>query len=250
MTLTDLLFSREERENIRHSDIFNSTNIIWNKKKYNSRNSIGTISYLTKNAHEIFKKTNKNIILDFNQWQNYYFSSGTKRLDLIKTIEEGTKIPSEYNYYYGRTLQDIYNMSQKFLSDCAEIEISLSEVEAFNFCYIRIIDEGYIGYRRELTALLLLKKMYPQFTFSFASDYDDLYLGIDILVYKKNKLYGGIQVKSDIYLKSEKKYNSDAKIVDKKRFERCKKEKNFVPKYVYITQRGKIVPPYPDLKKS
>lgn len=245
MSPTNMLFPKKRRENMRYSEKFNSTNNIWNNKYYNQRANIGTISYLTRCAHEKLKDSNRTIVMSFGQWQQYYFGSGKERLRLISQISPFENVPNKYNYYFGRTEQEISEMAERFQKDCFDEGIILSEIEAYNYCYIRIIDEGYIGYKREVAAILSLKKLYPDLQFCFASDYEDVYLGIDILVIRNKEVIGGLQVKSVAYKNSRKRYNVEAKIVNRKRFSRCEKERHFIPQYLFVERSGQIADPFP-----
>ena len=117
-----------------------------------------------------------------------------------------------------------------------------------NFCYIRIVDEAYIGYKREYNTISSLQKLYPDYKFEFANDYDDVQLGVDIVVKKDDKTIGGFQVKSVIYRDSDKSYNLDAKRVNHKKFQKCLKEYGFEPQYIYVDKKGnrtkRMVEPY------
>ena len=226
---------------IRKQPKFNKTNQEWNDYHYNSRKNIGTISALFRSAHEKYKVKNKSLLMLFQQWQTYYIESGKERAKLI--AQNGDK--EEYQMNYGRTLDDIEEMAVSFQKDCMKESISLTLSEAFNYCYIRIIDEGYLGYQRELAAILFLQSHYPSLTFSFANSYEDIYLGVDIKVYKKNQLIGGIQVKSPVYKDSASQYNAEAKILQDKKFERCHKELHILPQYLYISWQGIVSEPMP-----
>lgn len=242
----NLLYGKKERDAIRHTKIFNDTNKIWNDYSHNKRTNIGTISYLLRCAHNLFCADNDNL-MTFEQWEMYYLRSGLKRSEL-KSSELSEEEEKNIDLYYGRTMDDIRKIAEAFKISLDESGYNLSFTKVFNYCYIRIVDEAYIGYKREYNTLNSLKKVFPDHSFSFADDYDDVQLGIDIIVKKDDKLIGGFQVKSDIYRDSDRSYNIDAKQVNNKKFKRCKKEKGFMPKYIYIDRSGKVSEPYPSLK--
>lgn len=244
----NLLYTKEERDSLRHTKIFNDTNKIWNDYSHNKRTNIGTISYLLRSAHNLFCGNTSNL-MTFEQWEMFYLRSGAKRAELLSkssdlTKEEITKI----DLYYGRTIQDIHKITEAFKKSLDENGYKISYSKVFNYCYIRIVDEAYIGYKREYNTLHSLREVFPDYQFDFADDYDDVQLGIDIMVQKNGKLVGGFQVKSDIYRDSDRTYNIDAKNVNNKKFKRCKKEKGFTPKYIYVDRTGKVSEPYPNLK--
>ena len=162
--------------------------------------------------------------MTFEQWEMYYLRSGLKRSEL-KSSELSEEEEKNIDLYYGRTMDDIRKIAEAFKISLDESGYNLSFTKVFNYCYIRIVDEAYIGYKREYNTLNSLKKVFPDHSFSFADDYDDVQLGIDIIVKKDDKLIGGFQVKSDIYRDSDRSYNIDAKQVNNRKFKRCKKEK-------------------------
>lgn len=241
MATTQIVFPKKRRDIIRHQNKFNATNQIWNKYHYNQRSNIGTISFLSRCAHEKYKTKNPTLVMGFQQWQDFYLNSGKQRAALIQ--ENGNK--PQYDKNYGRTLEDIALLADRFQKDCQKEGIVLTESESFNYCYIRIVDEGYIGYQRELSALLFLQSRYPDLNFCFSDSYEDVYLGIDIKVYQKKTLIGGLQVKSVIYKNSDKQYNIEAKLLNQKQFERCRHELHFSPQYLFIGKKGNVEQPFP-----
>lgn len=244
----NLLYTKEERDSLRHTKIFNETNKVWNDYSHNKRTNIGTISYLLRSAHNLFC-ANSDKLMSFSQWEMFYLRSGDKRTELkAKSSNLSKEEENKLDLYYGRTIEDIYEITKAFKKSLDNNGYTLSYAKVFNYCYIRIVDEAYIGYKREYNTISSLRKVFPDYVFDFADDYDDVQLGIDIMVHKDKKLIGGFQVKSDIYRDSDKNYNIDAKNVNNKKFKRCKKEKGFLPKYIYVDRTGKVSEPYPDLK--
>lgn len=241
----NLLYSREEREALRHTVIYNETNQVWNDNQYNRRANIGTISYLLRSAHNLFC-SDSDKLMTFTQWEMYYLRSGEKRIEL-KSVELSKKDEKAIDMFYGRTFDDIMQIATEFKDSLDEKGFHISYRKVLNFCYIRIVDEAYIGYKREYNTISSLKETFPDYKFKFADDYIDVQLGVDIIVRKKGKIIGGFQVKSDIYRDSDRPHNLEAKEVNDKKFKRCKKERGFYPKYIYVDRQGKISEPFPDM---
>lgn len=244
--MKDLLYSKEDRDSLRHTNVFNETNKIWNDYAHNKRTNIGTISFLLRSAHNIFSGNNKTL-MTFKEWEAYYLMSGKKRqLELASCKDEKEK--EKIDLYHGRTVEDIIKIAENFKKSLDANGYTLSFTKVYNFCYIRIVDEAYIGYKREYNTISSLQKLYPDYKFEFANDYDDVQLGVDIVVKKDDKTIGGFQVKSVIYRDSDKSYNLDAKRVNHKKFQKCLKEYGFEPQYIYVDKKGNISEPYPKIE--
>lgn len=201
-----MLFPYEKREEIRRSKKFSSTNSLWNEKGFNSQKNIGVICNLVRDFHKSSEKHLR------EEWEEFYFNSEN-----------------------GRNICDINKIAGKFHEECLKENIQITEEEAFNYCYIRIIDESYIGYKREYLTMKNLREIYPHIKFDFTSSNDDIHLSIDIAIFKDNVMAGALQIKSENALK---KY--DVRKQNDKGFEKCRKKYNFSPIYLISDENGNM----------
>jgi hypothetical protein len=246
---SDLLYPANKRAELRNSGIFYKTNNTWTKEKFNLKSRIGSVSYLTRLAHHLIFDEDYSSVMDKETWFQFYVDSGRKRRDLICKHNDGG-YPHAYDLYYGRTLDDIYVMAKRFRKVLAAISINVEIDVAFNLCILRIIDEAYIGYIRDISALQFLISMCPDYTFSLANNWEHSRFGIDIIITFENKVIGGLQIKPNTYNNSKKKYIAKSKQMDEERFNTCFIERHFRPEYLYIDADGAIVTPLPNILKS
>lgn len=176
------LFEKEDREMFRNFKAFKETNEIWNRLGFNATAEVGNLMYLIKLSGA---KT-------FEEWEKFYIKSGHERQGIIAR---------GYNRYYtrdldieyGRTVRQLANKARTF-ADATGIDIAF----AFNSVYIRIIDETWLGYQRELKAIKLLNKNKNIIVKNV--DYKkDVKYAVDFEVFIKDELILGIQLKSTKY---------------------------------------------------
>lgn len=192
------LLNEKERLALRNSKEFKNTNYLWNKLELNSRNSVGCLMHLIKQSHATTKE----------EWEKYYFKTGEERKKIhINNLNQLSIINAEY----GRTIDDLEEISIIFNK---ELHLDLNLV--FNFVYIRVIDETWIGYEREKKAFEILSDK-TDLTIKTVSYQDDIRYAVDFEVYKNGKLILAIQLKSSNY-KHTRKYVHEMNIRKNKEY--------------------------------
>lgn len=186
-----MLLRYHERLKIRKSKSFKDSNRFWNELNLNHRSNIGSVMYLAKLSGA----------KSYDNWVKFYFKSGEDRLKLrknYKSLDELVKI----NQNYGRTEEELIEMA-KTLSMGMGISLEL----AYNFVYIRVIDETWLGLRREEKTFNLIKKeliKYKVFRIEHTDVETDFHYAVDYEIKKDGKTILGIQLKSSNYLISSK----------------------------------------------
>lgn len=180
---------------IRQTDGFAKSNKVWNDERLNSKESIGNLMYL-------IGKSRSRTEAD---WEKFYFKSGQQRRDLIKKGVLGKNT----NYDYGRTNQDLLMIAKKL-----QLKLKCDFQLAYNYVYIRVIDETWIGYERELIALSKMReriKTYKSVQIKEAPYEIDSKYAVDFEVFTDGYLLFAIQLKSEKYRKSRNPGTLDAK---------------------------------------
>ena len=173
---------------------FTITNSIWNKHRLNSRKNVGCLN-------EIFKK---------------YYNDNKSIFDNLT--------PDDFVKYYFENYMDINKfkeLSNKFYTYCKAAGVNITKNEAFDFCIIRVLDETWDGFKREIDAVNNLKKWYPESDVRFSTDNDMEYC-IDLEVWYDDIFLDAYQVKPVSFLKGLEKHK-----------EYC------VDEYYYINERHK-----------
>jgi hypothetical protein len=160
---------------------FQSTNIIWTQNKLNAVERVGCVS-------EIFKKfyNSKKSIFDTltaDDFLEYYFT-------IIKK-------------------KQIAAVSNELYEHCKAAQIEISKKECYLYCLIRVIDETFEGFSREIRAINYLKDLYEGADIVFADPKTDIDYCIDIEVRYDDVLLDTFQVKPITYiygLYAKKKY--------------------------------------------
>ena len=190
-----MLLSYQERLKIRKSDAFKKSNRVWNDLRLNQRRNIGSLMNLAKLSRA----------KSYDEWVKFYFKTGAEREELRKSYlpkDEFIRV----NNNYGRTEEELIELA-KTLSKAMGISLEL----AYNFVYIRVIDETWLGLRREQKAFNLIKKecaKLKRFILEHADVEKDFDYAVDYEIKKDGVVILGIQLKSVKYL-----MNSDIKYV-------------------------------------
>lgn len=185
-----ILLNRDERLKLRGTKEFNSTNKIWNDLKLNHKRRIGSLMYIAKESQAT----------TFEEWEHYYFKSGKERKELMNRYlqrDEFIRINNEY----GRTEEDLLEIAKEFKK---YVNMPLSTL--YNYVYIRVIDETWIGLNRELKALKIIQRecdKYNGLTVSDVDYYTDTTYAVDFEIKKNNYRILAIQLKSMKYFKSD-----------------------------------------------
>lgn len=232
--IKNLLLPLNQRHNIRHSHDFAITNKPWNEGKFNRKNNIGGISTIWKNAHFHFLGKETSHVISFNQFETYYFESAELR--------ENNNLTS---HSHGRTLEELFELSKQFKNFLSlNYNIHIDEKTAFNFVYIRVIDEGYIGYMAEYKVMLNLnshfKKIYKNISFEHTDEYTDVKYMVDIIVKYNDIPVAGLSVKSTIYRDSTRPYLKKVKIMNQKGQNAFTSKTNLDVKCVYYNKDKNI----------
>lgn len=164
------MFNYTERKQFKDKK-FQITNEYWGKGKFNSTKTIGCMNSIFKDFYE----KNKSIFdkLTCDDFAKYYFT--------------------EY-----KNLKEIRNISIQFLEYCKSNKVSISKKEAFYYTIIRIIDETWEGFNKEIEAIKYLEKLYPDFDIKFSTENDCKYC-IDIEIYYDDIFLDCFQVKPISY---------------------------------------------------
>lgn len=245
--------NRKIRLGHRKTSLFHNTNEDWNVLKLNQTWVVGSLSQLFRDSKSI----------NPFDWENYYYRSGEERKKILSVLPKETqdiledftlpitnpslyyslsKFEREINTKYGRTIEDLQKISSYFFSRL-KMKPSMTTVTlplCLDYVVIRVIDETFIGFIREIKTLETLRQKYPQLIFRSVSSTNDSRYAIDAEVFKGNTLLIALQIKSSKYL------NSSMKIVDKTKEMNVRKNKDYEEKfkvpvqYVYADRYGYI----------
>lgn len=216
-----MLLNREERLKLRQTWDFNSTNKKWNDLKLNHKKNIGCLMFIAK----------KSKATTFEEWEKYYFSSGRERKELLKSFmsrDEYIRVNNEY----GRTEDELLNIAKEFKK-----HINLPLKTLYNFVYIRVIDETWIGLNREITAFNIIKDICSKYEGLDVYEVDyhkDITYAVDFEIKMKDKIILAIQLKSMKYFKSKLDGTLDIKTVNAKKNRDYTKKYNADVLYLYI----------------
>ena len=179
-------------EEIIKTEKFKSTNRIWNEKHLNAISKVGPMMKIVRDC--------KSIAI----FENEYFKK-----------------------YHG--LDRINEAARELKRACAAEGIELTDQEAIDYAYIRIVYQTWQGHKRELEVIDMFK------TYSnlavFQSTYEeDVKYAIDAKVYKDGHLLFGLQIKPMSY----KNYYSQQHKINKEKNELFKKDFRREVIYIYI----------------
>lgn len=225
-----MLYNRDKRLQIRSTTAFSKTNKPWNDLKLNSKWNIGCLMFIAKESNA---KT-------FTEWEQYYLNSGVIRKKLLSTKRYEKSEMSKINSEHGRTKDDLIRIA-KTLSKNLNISLEL----AYNYVYIRVIDETWIGLNRELTGIKIIQRecqKYGDF-FVYSVDYDtDIKYAVDFEIKDNltNSIILAVQLKSVNYKNSNLDGVLDIKPINIKKNDHYKKDFNVDVLYLYI-DKYKIV---------
>lgn len=220
-----MLMTLNERIQLRETREFKQSNSLWNKLKLNNKRSIGCLMYLIKKSKA---KT-------LEEWSEYYFKTGLIRKKLTKEYllkEEFNKINAEY----GRTIDDLMLIAKEFKKYFNQ---PLNII--FNYVYIRVIDETWIGYSRELSAFNEIKSILKEGYSVKDVDYEkDIAYAVDFEIFKNDELIIGIQLKSTKYKEANNGILIQTKNMNHRKNDLYKESYNIDVLYLYIDSNNKI----------
>lgn len=234
-----MLYEKRQRDELRKTQDFKRSNEIWNRLKLNHGFVVG---YLMRLIGEGDCKSH-------SEWERYYLNSGAERLQLIEElpIEVKNKLNSfnksisreyyEYNLHYGRTEAELLTIAKLL-----DKELKVGLTIAFNFVYIRVIDETWIGYYRECISLERLQKYLKthNLTAEKAKFYIDITYGVDFEIKRGNKVVAGVQLKSINYFEN-KEALSEIQDINKKKNNLYQQKYKAPVIYLYVDKNSYIV---------
>lgn len=189
------LLSYNERKTLRMSEEFKHTNKVWNQLRLNQTAKIGSLIQIASDSNARTQK----------EFEQYYFKTGEIRNEILKTKMNISEMEMYIlNNLYGRTYLDLLNIARE-LKKYVDIPLNL----LYNFVYIRVIDETWIGHMREqkaLTGLLCVLQKYQGFYIKHADKIQDKSYAIDFEVFYWGNPICGIQVKSIKYKQTDKNF--------------------------------------------
>lgn len=198
-----MLWSKNKRVEARKTEKFRSTNKMWNDLGLNQKKNIGAVIFLAKQSKA---KT-------FEEWERYYFESGEKRNELLSKSHTEYEL-KKINNEHGRTKEDLLEIAKEFQK---HIDLPLETV--YNYVYIRVIDETWIGHSRELKAMRTITTECEKFglTVSDVDYYVDMTYAIDFEVKRNNNPILAIQLKSVKYRDSTLVAVDEIKTINKEK---------------------------------
>lgn len=241
------------RLELRNTALFHSTNEDWNVLKLNLSWVIGSLSQLFRDSKARYP----------DYWERFYLRSGEERKKrLLSLSDEKRKIledftlpytnptlyrklsqdEKEINIKYGRTLEDLQKVADYFFRHLQN-KPSFSSITSSmcrDYVLIRVIDETFIGFQREIKTVSFLKYRFPALTFETVSSEIDTRYAIDVEVYRQNSLLFALQIKSSKYLNSHMNIMNEVKSMNERKNKQYEKEFNVPIYYVYAKADGYI----------
>lgn len=204
-----MLIDRETRLEIRKTKAFKFTNHVWNMTRLNRPWTIG----------HIMKIADGKEFRSYEEWENYYLNSGEERKRILKGMPQLVRLSlenldprqapwrgvsfedQEVNMAYGRTVAELRAIGSWLYDELVRKEnpYRITKQDCFIHVFIRVIDESFIGMRRENMVYDHLVKKIPSFDIRRTSFVLDKDYGVDAEVYDGEKLVCGIQIKSEAY---------------------------------------------------
>lgn len=227
---------------------FQYTNKIWNELGLNKAWSVGLVSKLITQRNFRSKE----------EWKEYYFESGNKRLEVVnnrdfvaksilnQTAQPKAKLDYKYidtNYNYGRTENELnykgFILYDEIIKRGNPLNITLKECQyAILF---RVICETWNGIiEREKNTIKTIKQYFSDvknISFEKTIGERDALYEVDYDVYFNNKIICGLQIKPKSYIS----FNDDKlKELNESKNKKYKEKYNADVIYVYSSTDGKI----------
>lgn len=219
-----MLLSRNERLELRATKAFSDTNNAWNDLQLNSTDNIGAVMAIIKNS----KATT------FDEWESFYLNTGDKRKRALATTSDLHKL----NRFNGRTKDDLLNVAKILAKEC-NLDISV----AFNYVYIRVIDETWIGYSRELKVLDEIRTMCAHYNLRAdgVDSYMDTQYAVDFEIRDQDKVVLAVQLKSTNYKYSQLSAVKQIRKVNLDKNKRYTNRYGADVLYLYINSNDRVV---------
>ena len=210
------MYPFEKREKMRSHPTYKEIEIPWENGLYLTTQKVGSVNYLIKEAHK------KAIIKGFDMlsrpnWAKYYLNTGKTRLE--KKEEQ---------------------ISDDYYNDCVNnYNIKMSLQAALNIVYMKVVDDTYTDYLRDVNTILNLKQKLPQYNFELADglNYDNN--AIDVFVYLKENIVGGIQILPE-NIKKQNQKNPKIKTETEQKHDLFEMVYGIKPQIIYASSSGFI----------
>lgn len=228
--LQSLIFNYKKRQAMRDHPIFQKIKDIWDDGLYCTSSKTGCLNYLMKQIHENKTIENSNAIVKQTEWIDFYFNSGKKR-----------KIDNENTYqstqYYGRTIEELYELALLFRDDVNKKGFNINEQAALNIVIIKVIDDTFNDYMRTCNIIFKLKNLYPEFSYEISKPLESVEYGIDIIIKAGNQLTSAIKTLPRSALKKKE----EIELFYKPKHETFKMIYNIDTSIVYSSINGFII---------
>ena len=241
--LEKYMYSYEKREKMRTHPTYEAIKEPWDNGLYSTAQKVGSLSYLIRDAHQKIQSRGFENLSRAN-WAKYYFNTGKMRL--VKKEEQASDDYYKINKYYGRTLDDLLEIAKNFYKDCTNTYgIKMTPQAALNIVYMKVVDDTYTEYQRNINTILNLKSKLPEYTFELTDGltYDNN--AVDVIVSLKGEIVGGLQILPESAKKNEQKTTKMKSEIDQKHdlFEMMYGVK---PQKIYASSSGYMKNPIPD----
>jgi hypothetical protein len=183
MCIKELSFSERLLLKKENKDKFRKTNKIWNDKNLNQSWSVGYVNYIMKEMYKDLQIDDA-LNLSLEEWEKFY-----------------TSFKNDNRKLSGRTKKELMEIALKLQEFAAAEGIKLTQIEAYNFVLIRVIDESFAGFQNELKVYKYLNEAYGGLQIEFSSLEDSKY-AIDLFVKIDNDtILDAVQIKPISFLK-------------------------------------------------
>lgn len=205
-----MMFNYNKRKLMKEQPGFHRVKECWDNGMYTNSQKVGSLAFIMKKAHSEKIKENPNGVVQQTEWTNYYLESGKQRKTIL---DEGSNNEYQTNQYYGRTLDELYELAMQFHKDLKEnYKIEITEQAALNIVVIKVIDDTFFDYMRMMSVLFKLKARHQNAKLEIAEPLLANEYGIDIVSLDEN---GDIKEAIKIYPESAYK-NKEEKIKEHK----------------------------------
>ena len=212
--LEKYMYPFEKREKMRKHPTYEAIKEPWENGLYATSQKVGSLSYLIRDAHQKVQAKGRDYLSRAN-WGKYYLNTGKIRLD--KKAEQVSDDYYKINKYNGRTLDDLLEIAKAFYKDCTDnYGIKLTPQAALNIVYMKVVDDTFTEYQRNINTILNLKSKLPEYTFELTDGltYDNN--AVDVIVSLKGDIVGGLQILPESAKNKEQKQSKMKSEVDQK----------------------------------
>ena len=175
------IYNYEKRLEMRKHPLFIKISEEISNSNFLTTEKIGCISFIIREALEKNSKNNKNQLMSIYDWESYYLNSGKHRAELIQ--KNRGRVTYQNNEYYGRTIDDILNMSKDLYLTYKD-KYNFNQQASLNIIYIKVIDESYDEYKRLINTINLISNINPNHYFEISDALTNKEQAVDLFVYQ------------------------------------------------------------------